>query len=73
MSAVKIIKWLLMVVVAPIWAVVATCSLVLLLLLVLLPGGLEILLVGWARSKRRLVKWLPPGTRRKALAWTTDL
>jgi hypothetical protein len=69
----KIINWLLVALVAPVGAVVATCILVLLLIVVLLPGGLEVLLLGWQRGKRWLVKWLPPGARRKALAWTAEL
>jgi len=74
MLALKTIKWLLAVAVAgPLLTVIATCIVLLLLVLVLLPGGLEILLLGWAQAKRWLVKLLPFGKRRGALAATTDL
>jgi hypothetical protein len=64
MLALKIIKWLLVAAVAgPVLSVVATCIGVLLLVLVLLPGGLEILLLGWARARGWLASLLPCGVR----------
>jgi hypothetical protein len=53
MLVLKIIKWLLVAVFAgPVLSVVATCIVALPLLLVLLPGGLEILLLEWERATR---------------------
>jgi hypothetical protein len=74
MLVLKIIKWLLVAVFAgPVLSVVATCIVALLLLLVLLPGGLEILLLEWERATRWGDKLLLRGRRRRALAWTANL
>ena len=73
MLVLKIMKWLLVAVVAgPVLSVVATCIVALLLLLVLLPGGLEILLLEWERGRRCVDKLLLCGMRRRAFAWTAD-
>jgi hypothetical protein len=70
----KIIKLLLVAVFAgPVLSVVATCIVSLLLLLLLLPGGLEILLLEWERATGWVGKLLLRGRLRRALAWTANL
>jgi hypothetical protein len=73
MLILKVIKWLLVAAVAgPVLSVVAACIVALLLVLVMLPGGLEILQLEWERTRRWVDKLLLCGMRRRALAWTTD-
>jgi len=74
MLVLKIIKWLLVAVFAgPVLSVVATCIVALFLLLLLLPGGLEILSLEWERATRWVDKLLHRGRRRRALAWIANL
>jgi hypothetical protein len=71
MLVLKIINWLLVAAVAgPVLSVVATCIVALLLVLVLLPGGLEILLLEWERARQWVDELLLRGMGRRALAST---